>query len=87
MQSNRSGRMVESRGVGRVEMSVCVEGDDVMYRSVRAELFNIPFPRKISPSIAGQVSATAAGWRVRVEIEVPIVGHLCTYTVEVDSWT
>lgn len=75
-QSVRAGSVVESRRGGAMELSVYVEGGDVIYYSVRATLRGMALPHALTPQIKGRVSPTGTGWKVHVEIEMPWVGHL-----------
>lgn len=72
------GRLVESKGPGRIAMRLSVEDGGVRYRTERAWLGPLPTPW--FPRVDAVVREAEGGWSVAVEVRWWPFGVICRYS-------
>lgn len=77
------GMLVERAGPLCLWFLVGANGVGLHFAFVRCALFGIPIPRQLAIRVDADVTGTAAGWWLKVQVVAPVVGMLVRYEGEV----
>ena len=78
-QSFHKGLLIEGAGPLRLGFEVAVETPRLLFQLKRAWLWVIPIPLFLAPRASAIAIGEQSGWRVNVELGVPIFGCLVRY--------
>ncbi len=81
-QYQRQGLLIETAGPLRLGFRLTADTTGMQFRFARCWLLGLLLPNALAPRVHAEARGGDACWRVKVQIEVPLLGLLTRYEGE-----